>query len=202
MSVVPPVNPQWFTTQRESPSKISAAGQKAAVSAASVPFVVDAGRLAASSAPPTGSFEDFRECLHWKATDKIGNTSVVARHLKRRLNPQPSRNHCNQILQHWFTTFCDFLRQVPNCFRVTRISVGDEMPSTKVEQNSDLDAHVENHDSLPQNNSHSVQIKTVPNQTCLENTLPRSKEVKTRKKVHFDRQTNAIYHLKSARRTY
>eukprot|EP00920_Eleutheroschizon_duboscqi_P039788 GHVT01095485.1.p1 GENE.GHVT01095485.1~~GHVT01095485.1.p1 ORF type:complete len:226 (-),score=14.37 GHVT01095485.1:519-1196(-) len=101
MSVVPPVNPQWFTTQRESPSKISAAGQKAAVSAASVPFVVDVGRLAASSAPPTGSFEDFQECLHWKATETFGNTSVVARHFKRRLG-LPTWNRCVGIFRHWY----------------------------------------------------------------------------------------------------
>eukprot|EP00920_Eleutheroschizon_duboscqi_P039789 GHVT01095486.1.p1 GENE.GHVT01095486.1~~GHVT01095486.1.p1 ORF type:complete len:271 (-),score=8.43 GHVT01095486.1:368-1180(-) len=101
MSVVPPVNPQWFTTQRESPSKISAAGQKAAVSAASVPFVVDVGGPAASSAPPTGSFEDFQECLHWKATDTLGNTSVVARHFKRRLG-LTTWNRCTEIIRHWY----------------------------------------------------------------------------------------------------
>eukprot|EP00920_Eleutheroschizon_duboscqi_P039791 GHVT01095488.1.p1 GENE.GHVT01095488.1~~GHVT01095488.1.p1 ORF type:complete len:175 (-),score=9.42 GHVT01095488.1:657-1181(-) len=101
MSVVPPVNPQWFTTQRESPSKISAAGQKAAVSAASVPFVVDVGGPAASSAPPTGSFEDFQECLHWKATDTLGSTSVVARHFKRRLS-LPTWDRCVGIIRHWY----------------------------------------------------------------------------------------------------
>eukprot|EP00920_Eleutheroschizon_duboscqi_P021520 GHVT01050906.1.p1 GENE.GHVT01050906.1~~GHVT01050906.1.p1 ORF type:complete len:304 (-),score=15.54 GHVT01050906.1:654-1565(-) len=111
LSVAPSANHQWFTSQREVPSKISAAGQKEAVSAAagqkkavsaaSVPVVVKVGRPAASSAPPTGSFEEFRECLHWKATDKIGNTSVVARHFKRRLSLLPNRERCISVLRFW-----------------------------------------------------------------------------------------------------